>query len=396
MSRVVRLFVLPVALIVAAIAQPARAADTLFEFYNTPLNHYFLTIDPAEATAIDSGAAGPGWSRTGKTMSAFRTQAAAPAGAAAVCRFYGNQAKGGPNSHFYTAEADECEAVKRDQGWSYERIEFFVIRPVNGTCPANSTPVYRVYNGRFLEKDSNHRYMTDVAEYTRMQTLGWQAEGVVFCAASDAPVSGGDGQCGNMMVQAGKKIRFQLTAQSGDSEWDRTLVIRSSTFNSQASTMEVHDKLIGQDSTSIQFMGENATTYSLLGSRTVAPGADDQDIFFIPPFVYHKQWTLNQSMPFNVRLVPQGPFGEEYRSSGNMTFVGMESVTVPAGTFNACKFRQTARTEGAQSGSVSMATSDIWVAPTTGLVKQVTDASIVVSGMTVPMQTLTTVAKTVQ
>src|SRR6185295_2459548 len=87
------------ALSIGIAAQPLHAADTLIEFFNTTLVHYFLTIDPNEAAAIDSGAAGPGWQRTGKTIAAYRSAATAPAGAATVCRFYGNQANGGPNGH---------------------------------------------------------------------------------------------------------------------------------------------------------------------------------------------------------------------------------------------------------------------------------------------------------
>ncbi|MBK9607470.1 MAG: hypothetical protein IPO58_13990 [Betaproteobacteria bacterium] len=43
-------------------------AGTVVEFYNTGLNHYFVTADPNEAAAIDNGAAGPGWGRTGLTF----------------------------------------------------------------------------------------------------------------------------------------------------------------------------------------------------------------------------------------------------------------------------------------------------------------------------------------
>ncbi|MEP7083192.1 MAG: YCF48-related protein [Betaproteobacteria bacterium] len=176
-------------LLAIASVRPLHAADTLFEFHNTVLDHYFLTIDPAEAAAIDSGAAGPGWQRTGKTIGAFRSAATAPAGAAVVCRFYGNQANGGPNGHFYTADTDECAEVKRDAGWTFERNEFFVTVPVGGTCPGGGLPVFRNYNGRFAQRDSNHRYSTDSAIYAQMIALGWSGEGIVFCGAPPLPVA---------------------------------------------------------------------------------------------------------------------------------------------------------------------------------------------------------------
>jgi phosphatidylethanolamine-binding protein (PEBP) family uncharacterized protein len=169
---------------------PTYAADTLYEFHNTLLDHYFMTIDPAEAAAIDAGAAGPGWQRTGKTIAAYRLAASAPAGAAAVCRFYGNQAQGGPNGHFYTADPAECAAVKLDPGWTFERNEFYTQLPANGACPAGSPAVYRVYNGRYAQHDSNHRYTTAVATYNQMIAAGWLAEGVVFCAAAGTASSG--------------------------------------------------------------------------------------------------------------------------------------------------------------------------------------------------------------
>ena len=39
---------------------PATVAGNVVEFYNSVLDHYFMTISPAEATAIDNGSAGPG------------------------------------------------------------------------------------------------------------------------------------------------------------------------------------------------------------------------------------------------------------------------------------------------------------------------------------------------
>ena len=44
--------------------------------------------------------------------------------------------------------------------------------------------MYRVYNGRFAQNDSNHRYLTDVSEYARMQQAGWVPEGIALCGAS--------------------------------------------------------------------------------------------------------------------------------------------------------------------------------------------------------------------
>ena len=151
-----------------------QVVDDVVEFHNEILDHYFITYDGAEAVGIDAGAAGPGWSRT---AASFR-----PGGPASVCRFYGTPGIG-PNSHFYTAEPDECDAVRLDPGWTYEGVGFYTTRPVDGACAAPLVPVHRLYNDGFAHGiDSNHRYVTDVSLIAPMVTRGWIHEGVVFCA----------------------------------------------------------------------------------------------------------------------------------------------------------------------------------------------------------------------
>ncbi|MBK8738359.1 MAG: hypothetical protein IPM02_01830 [Betaproteobacteria bacterium] len=170
----------------------ATASDTaVIEFYNTGLNHYFVTANAGEAAGIDAGAAGPGWVRTGET---WRAWLAGPLpNAAEVCRFYGTEAidpatglRRDPNSHFYTLEAPECTAVKQDPGWTYEAPnKYWLLRPASSVaagCGPGTTPIYRVYNNRFAFNDSNHRYMTRTALYDQMRAQGWMGEGVVMCA----------------------------------------------------------------------------------------------------------------------------------------------------------------------------------------------------------------------
>ena len=167
-----------------AASPAARAAESVIEFYNATLNHYFITISAAEANGIDQGAAGPGWHRTARVFGAYADAATAPAGALPVCRFYGNVAAGGPNSHFYTADPDECAAGKRDSGWQYEGIAFYVRVPAGGVCPAGTDAIRRNYNRRFLQHDSNHRYTAERDLHDEMAAIGWAAEGIVLCADS--------------------------------------------------------------------------------------------------------------------------------------------------------------------------------------------------------------------
>lgn len=159
----------------------------LSEYFNRDLNHYFVTADPAESANVESGGAGPGWARTFALGGVWRDVAAA--GLQPVCRFYGNTALGsdgrrrGPNSHFYTVDPVECAAVKKDAGWIFEGIVFEAVPAEDGACPPPLTPVYRNYNGRFRENDSNHRYTTNPAIVEIMRAQGWASEGVVFCIA---------------------------------------------------------------------------------------------------------------------------------------------------------------------------------------------------------------------
>src|SRR6266581_1935869 len=71
--------------------------------------------------------------------------------------------------------------------WLLEGDDVFEIALPNfvaGTCPASTTPLYRLWNNR---SDSNHRYTTDVATKQLMISKGYVAEGygpdaVVMCA----------------------------------------------------------------------------------------------------------------------------------------------------------------------------------------------------------------------
>ena len=166
---------------------------SLVEYRNGPLDHYFVTADPAERAAIESGLAGPGWERTVTLGHVWDPNVAGIAGTAgagdrvAICRFYGNPQVGadghrlGPNSHFYTADPDECEAVKHDRGWVFEGVVFEAMKTTAGGCTPPLVAVRRNYNQRFRENDSNHRYSIDPAVGAQMTARGWADEGVVFC-----------------------------------------------------------------------------------------------------------------------------------------------------------------------------------------------------------------------
>ena len=98
------------------ISVSASAAEVV-EFYNASLQHYFISADAAEIAALDAGALGGAWARTGNRFNAWDV-ASAPPDAVPVCRFFGtdryrvNGTRIGPNSHFYTADPAECAFVR--------------------------------------------------------------------------------------------------------------------------------------------------------------------------------------------------------------------------------------------------------------------------------------------
>ena len=69
----------------------------------------------------------------------------------------------------------------------FEGEVFFVAVPaLDGTCPAGTNPVYRVYNNG-QGAAPNHRYTTDLAVRNAMLAQAWIPEGygpigVIMCA----------------------------------------------------------------------------------------------------------------------------------------------------------------------------------------------------------------------
>jgi serine protease len=162
----------------------------VIEFYEEKLDHYFIAAGDSEVDLLDAGSQGD-WKRTGQSFHAWLRKEDAPPNAEPVCRFYA----AGPNSHFYTADPAECTWLKgleqqeradaAAQGqpflaWGYEGIAFYALVPVNGECPAGTSPVWRSYNNRAAQNDSNHRFTADPMQHIAM--AGWNDEGIAFCS----------------------------------------------------------------------------------------------------------------------------------------------------------------------------------------------------------------------
>jgi hypothetical protein len=155
------------------------------EFYLPSRDIFFRTANSGEADFVAKGGAGP-WV---ETFNPFPV-----GGSSQICRFYGNtkidpatSAAYGPQSHFYTNDPGECDALKKSyvanaKSWNFESLDFAAV-PLNAdkSCPADSVPVYRMYNNGFPKKDANHRYSVNPEDFRALIPLGWTYEGAVFC-----------------------------------------------------------------------------------------------------------------------------------------------------------------------------------------------------------------------
>jgi PKD repeat protein len=160
----------------------------IVEYYHSGLDHYFVTADPDEMAALDTGRL-TGWTRTGYQFTGF-ARSPLDISKSTVCRFYGLP-QAGLNSHFYSGSQAECAAVMTQfaSSWMLESSDVFqIVMPdvVSGACPASMVPVYRLFNNR---ADANHRYVTDASVRDSMLAKGYISEGygpdsVTFCAVA--------------------------------------------------------------------------------------------------------------------------------------------------------------------------------------------------------------------
>ena len=128
------------------------------DFPRSPGGQFFYSADPAEQATVDVGVAGAFY-RTGRTFES--------GGPTSVCRFYGSVTPG-PNSHFFTVDANECAALRAAQivptptgiqQWNFEGNGFSTAAPLVAqsalvdlkvaSCPAGTQAVLRAYNNAF-------------------------------------------------------------------------------------------------------------------------------------------------------------------------------------------------------------------------------------------------------
>jgi serine protease len=164
---------------------PPPGTVAVIEYYRADLDHYFYTADPAEAAFVDA-VLGAIFQRTGEIFYAWVDPALAPPGAKPVCRFYAGGL--GFNSHYFTADAFECQFIIANWVgvWTLESFAAFyaVLPDGNGQCLAGMAPVYKFFDGR---QDANQRFTIDLSVQRAMINRAWVPQGfganhVAFCS----------------------------------------------------------------------------------------------------------------------------------------------------------------------------------------------------------------------
>jgi hypothetical protein len=99
----------------------------------------------------------------------------------------------------------------------------------------------------------------------------------------------------------------------------------------------------------------------------------------VPPIVYPKIWTTGQVLNYTcgIEYSPASQSGN-CTQTGTITLIGRESITVPAGTFNACTYSVNTTTSYPSIASNSVTRSTTWHMPDIGLIRfEATDATTV-------------------
>ncbi len=161
-------------------APPPTGTSSAVEYYYDVWNFYFVTSFPAEIAALDGGAFGGAWKRTGQTFKVWSS--ALNAAVVPTCRFFSTAVFAPKSAHFYTPIASECLFLQTDPAslavWQLETPAAFYLEltDASGNCPVGTAPLYRV-NNNGMGGAPNHRFTPNRATRDQMVTLGWLAEG---------------------------------------------------------------------------------------------------------------------------------------------------------------------------------------------------------------------------
>ena len=363
---------------------------TVVEYYNKALDAYFITGKVPEQSALDAQA---GFQRTGMSFQAV-SAATAAASLTKICRFYISSVTPYTSSHFYGRQGVDCESIRAQNlaGFAWEDYDFATAQPATGACASGSTAIYRGFRAGANGKTSNHRYSASLANYNAAIAAGYVGENIAFCASSATPttavvtpppVSGG-GDCGDYYTSNKRITMTNTQSQAGISttfvrSYDPTPV----SFRGKMAGRAIDTSADGRSVSEI-FVVDNGTTLTELGARSSGSGAATSEVVWTPPIVYPKSVADGFVLSYTraIEYTPASGSGNGTQS-GSITSLGRESVTVPAGTYNACKYAVRTVTEYPTIGSRSVTTANAWHAPGVGLLKFDAQDSTTVSGFSI-------------
>jgi len=356
----------------------AAQSVTVKEYYSATLDAYFLTGRTNEQTLLDTV---PDFKATGMSFQAF----AAPANTtgtealSSICRFHITVADPYTSSHFYGVYSD-CSYLLtlKNPNFNWEGYDFAIRTAVGGVCPTGTTAIYRGFRKAVNGKTSNHRYTT-AANYVAASDAGWTTEGPSFCASSatDAavivpPVGGPLVECGRVYFP-GKQFAYITTSPAKTDQLFRAYNGGTNGIEGQIAAQIVDSRNDGSSLTTMIAVG--ASSWTFLGTVAVTLGdvfGDKQNS--LPPISFPYGMFVGQSVDVSRQMGSAPPF-DFYNTHrrGKMTFVGKENVTVPAGTFEACKLRwdeALASLNSVITGQTLREIKTIWVVPNVGVVKE--------------------------
>ncbi len=242
----------------SAISSAWAQAVTVIEYYNKPLDAYFITGRTTEQQTLD---ANTDFLRTGMTFQAIAAAVASSA-TTRICRFYVSTSAPFTSSHYYGREGTDCEFLLGQNlvGFSYEGYDFALAQPVSSVCPTNTTTIYRSFRPAANGKTPNHRYTASAASYSVATSAGYNGEQAAFCAtaATDiTPVAQAD--CGTFYYPAVRVSYQSLTAAGTPNSWQQFNGTSKITFNGRQATPVV--QRYGSGANDLILIDETADTW---------------------------------------------------------------------------------------------------------------------------------------
>ncbi len=330
----------------AAFALSAFSANaqtvTVVEYYNKAVDAYFITGRANEQAGLDSVA---DFARTGMTFQAT----VATAAQTKICRFYISVASPYTSSHFYGRQGTDCEYLLSlgIAGFAWEDYDFATQQPASGVCPAGTTAIYRGFRAGAGGKTSNHRYSASLADYNAAVTSGYVGEGPAFCVTAATAVNttlpvSGTSDCGDLFTSNKRVTMTYSDTEGGSLTFVRTFDATPVTFQGQTAGRIIETEADG--SKLEQFLVDGGTAFTEIGERYSSAAGPMRTTTYTPPVVYPKvtppghviTYTRVGNQSASVPLLREGNFTQ----TGTFTQLGRESVTVPAGTFMACKYTE--------------------------------------------------------